>query len=76
MKLPLKIRWIFHYQSGTGRSTLSPVAGPIVIVFDNAGYSVECLILDGSFNDMAPWNSCRNGELLGPARRSGLLAFH
>lgn len=39
---------------------------PIVIVFDNAGYSTERFILDGSFNDIAHWNVHRLGEVFGP----------
>lgn len=39
---------------------------PIVIVFDNAGYSTERFILDGAFNDIARWHTHRIGELFGP----------
>lgn len=39
---------------------------PIVIVFNNADYSTERFILDGSFNDIADWHFHRIGELFGP----------
>lgn len=47
---------------------------PIVIVFDNGGYSTERFILDGRFNDIAHWNTHRIGELFGPL--AGYAAAH
>jgi indolepyruvate decarboxylase len=41
---------------------------PIVIVFNNRGYSTERYILDGPFNDIAGWRFERLGELFGPLR--------
>jgi len=39
---------------------------PIVIVFNNGGYSTERGILEGPFNDISPWRFDRLGELFGP----------
>ena len=39
---------------------------PIVLVFNNAGYSTERFILDGPFNDISSWNFHRLGEVFGP----------
>jgi alpha-keto-acid decarboxylase len=39
---------------------------PIVIVFNNRGYSTERFILDGPFNDVGEWRFERLGELFGP----------
>ncbi len=39
---------------------------PIVIVFNNRGYSTERFILDGPFNDISDWRFSRLGELFGP----------
>ncbi|WP_367270036.1 thiamine pyrophosphate-dependent enzyme [Salinisphaera sp.] len=39
---------------------------PIVIVFNNRGYSTERFILDGPFNDIPEWQFHRLGELFGP----------
>jgi indolepyruvate decarboxylase len=39
---------------------------PIVIVFNNRGYSTERFILDGPFNDISDWRFDRLGELFGP----------
>ncbi len=39
---------------------------PIVVVFNNRGYSTERFILDGSFNDIPQWHYHRLGELFGP----------
>ena len=39
---------------------------PVVVVFNNHGYSTERFILEGPFNDIAEWNYERVGELLGP----------
>ena len=44
---------------------------PIVIVFNNRGYSTERFILDGPFNDIGEWHFHRLGELFGP-----LLGLH
>ena len=39
---------------------------PIIIVFNNKGYSTERFILDGPFNDISSWNFERLGEIFGP----------
>ena len=39
---------------------------PIIIVFNNHGYSTERFILDGPFNDIAAWRFDRLNELFGP----------
>ena len=39
---------------------------PIVIVFNNRGYSTERFILDGPFNDVSEWRFDRLGQLFGP----------
>ena len=39
---------------------------PIVIVFNNRGYSTERFILDGPFNDISDWKFDKLGELFGP----------
>jgi len=39
---------------------------PIVIVFNNRGYSTERFLLAGPFNDIAPWQFERLGEVFGP----------
>lgn len=41
---------------------------PAVIVLDNRGYTTYRFILDGPFNDIAPWRFHRLGELFGPMR--------
>lgn len=41
---------------------------PIVIVFNNGGYSTERFILDGPFNDISTWQFHRLGELFGPLK--------
>jgi TPP-dependent 2-oxoacid decarboxylase len=41
---------------------------PIVIVFNNRGYSTERFILDGPFNDISDWCFDRLGALFGPLR--------
>jgi TPP-dependent 2-oxoacid decarboxylase len=52
--------------TGTELSTLARIgSNAIVIVFNNAGYSTERFILDGPFNDVAPWRFHRIGELFG-----------
>lgn len=45
---------------------------PIVIVFNNAGYTTERFILEGPFNDISNWRFDRLGEVFGPLR--GFLA--
>lgn len=53
--------------TGTELSTIARLGlNPIVIVFNNSGYSTERFILDGPFNDIAPWKFSRLGELFGP----------
>ncbi|MFM8443513.1 MAG: thiamine pyrophosphate-dependent enzyme, partial [Methylococcus sp.] len=53
--------------TGTELSTHASLGlAPIVIVFDNRGYSTERFILDGPFNDIAPWRYDRLGEVFGP----------
>ena len=53
--------------TGTELSTLARNHfNPIVVVFNNAGYSTERFILEGPFNDIMPWNFHRLGELFGP----------
>jgi indolepyruvate decarboxylase len=55
--------------TGTELSTHARLKlAPIVIVFNNAGYSTERFILDGPFNDIQPWRFDRLGELFGPLR--------
>jgi Pyruvate decarboxylase and related thiamine pyrophosphate-requiring enzymes len=39
---------------------------PIIIVFNNRGYSTERFILDGPFNDISAWHFDKLGELFGP----------
>ncbi len=41
---------------------------PIVVVFNNRGYSTERFILDGPFNDISTWQFHRLGELFGPLK--------
>lgn len=53
--------------TGTELSTHAALGlAPIVIVFDNRGYGTERFILDGPFNDIAPWRYDRLGEIFGP----------
>ena len=53
--------------TGTELSTHASLGlAPIVIVFDNRGYSTERCILDGPFNDIAPWRYDRLSEVFGP----------
>jgi TPP-dependent 2-oxoacid decarboxylase len=55
--------------TGTELSTIARLQlDPVVIVFNNRGYSTERFILDGPFNDIAAWNFERIGELIGPVR--------
>ena len=39
---------------------------PIVIIFNNAGYSTERGILEGPFNDISAWRFDRFSEVFGP----------
>ncbi|MBI3774008.1 MAG: alpha-keto acid decarboxylase family protein, partial [Gammaproteobacteria bacterium] len=39
---------------------------PIVIVFNNKGYSTERYILEGPFNNIASWRFDKLGEVMGP----------
>ena len=39
---------------------------PIIILFNNRGYSTERFILEGPFNDIADWKFERLGEIFGP----------
>lgn len=41
---------------------------PIVVVFNNRGYSTERYILDGPFNDVPVWHYHNLGKLFGPLR--------
>lgn len=53
--------------TGTELSTIAHLGlNPIVIVFNNKGYSTERYILDGPFNDIPAWQFERLGELFGP----------
>jgi TPP-dependent 2-oxoacid decarboxylase len=53
--------------TGCELSTFSRLGlAPIVVVFNNSGYSTERFILDGPFNDIASWRYYRIGELFGP----------
>ncbi len=53
--------------SGTELSTFARLGlDPVVIVFNNHGYSTERFILEGPFNDIAEWRFERIGELIGP----------
>jgi alpha-keto-acid decarboxylase len=53
--------------TGTELSTIARLGlNPIVIVFNNRGYSTERFILDGPFNDISSWRFERLGEVFGP----------
>jgi indolepyruvate decarboxylase len=53
--------------TGTELSTFARLGlNPVVIVFNNHGYSTERFILEGPFNDIAEWRYDRIGELIGP----------
>jgi TPP-dependent 2-oxoacid decarboxylase len=53
--------------TGTELATAARLAlNPIVVVFNNGGYSTERFILDGPFNDVSAWRFDRLGELFGP----------
>lgn len=53
--------------TGTELSTMARLRqNPIIVIFNNAGYSTERFILDGPFNDIAAWRFDRLGEVMGP----------
>jgi indolepyruvate decarboxylase len=53
--------------TGTELSTHAHLGlNPIVVVFNNSGYSTERGILEGPFNDISSWRFDRLGEVFGP----------
>ncbi|TAK62051.1 thiamine pyrophosphate-binding protein [Methylobacter sp.] len=53
--------------TGTELSTHAYLGlNPIVVVFNNRGYSTERGILEGPFNDISNWRFDRLGEVFGP----------
>lgn len=53
--------------TGTELSTAARLKlNPIVVVFNNKGYSTERYILEGPFNDIHPWRFDKLGEAMGP----------
>lgn len=53
--------------TGTELSTHARLGlAPIVIVFNNGGYSTERAILEGPFNDISRWNFNNLDQLFGP----------
>lgn len=53
--------------TGTELSTQARLGlNPIVVVFNNCGYSTERGILEGPFNDISSWRFDRLGEVFGP----------
>jgi indolepyruvate decarboxylase len=46
----------------TGQVRIPASSAAILVVFNNGGYSTERFILDGPFNDIAPWCFHRLGE--------------
>jgi indolepyruvate decarboxylase len=53
--------------TGTELSTHARLGlNPIVVVFNNRGYSTERCILEGPFNDINLWRFDRLGEVFGP----------
>lgn len=53
--------------TGTELATFAYLGlAPIVIVFNNRGYSTERCILEGPFNDISDWHFDRLGEVFGP----------
>jgi len=55
--------------TGTELSTHARLGlAPVVVVFNNRGYSTERYILEGPFNDVASWQFDRIGELIGDVR--------
>jgi indolepyruvate decarboxylase len=55
--------------TGTELATAARLGlNPIVVVFNNRGYSTERFILDGPFNDISNWQFDRLGEVFGPMK--------
>ncbi|MDD1622002.1 MAG: thiamine pyrophosphate-dependent enzyme [Methylococcaceae bacterium] len=55
--------------TGTELSTHAQLGlNPIVVVFNNRGYSTERCILEGPFNDISLWRFDRLGEVFGPLK--------
>ena len=53
--------------TGTELSTHAHLGlNPIIVVFNNRGYSTERCILEGPFNDISPWHFDKIGALFGP----------
>ncbi|MEN8762487.1 MAG: thiamine pyrophosphate-binding protein, partial [Thiogranum sp.] len=53
--------------TGTELSTFAHLGlDPVVIIFNNHGYSTERFILEGPFNDIAEWKFENIGEMIGP----------
>lgn len=53
--------------TGTELSTHAHLGlNPIVVVFNNLGYSTERCILEGPFNDISLWRFDKLGEVFGP----------
>ena len=53
--------------TGTELSTFCRLGlDPVVILFNNHGYSTERFILEGSFNDIADWHYENIGKMIGP----------
>ncbi len=53
--------------TGTELSTHAYLGlNPIVVVFNNGGYSTERCILEGPFNNISSWRFDRLGEVFGP----------
>ena len=53
--------------TGTELSTFARLGlDPVVIIFNNHGYSTERFILEGPFNDIAEWKFENIGEMIGP----------
>ncbi len=53
--------------TGTEVSTIARHRlNPIIILFNNRGYSTERFILEGPFNDIADWRFEKFGEVFGP----------
>jgi indolepyruvate decarboxylase len=53
--------------TGTELATAARLGlNPLVIVFNNGGYSTERFILEGPFNDISTWRFDRLGEVFGP----------
>jgi len=43
---------------------------PIVVIFNNAGYVTERLMIDGAFNDVLPWDYTQLPALFGGSART------